>query len=550
MEFLSWAPCLLTVAFILWLFYKRWTRVSFPDIRGPESKSWSLGKWNMGELLQNQVALTEFKWQELYGNVVRFKAPFNNDRLLITDPKALQYILQTSGYNWQKYTERREIGRMTGGKGILWAEGDTHRRQRKVMLPGFGFPEAKNFLPLFFSCAESMSARWRDIISSNNADQPAVINIPEWTSRATLDAIGQAAFDYEFGAINDDDNELQKVYRNMMPTALGSPSDSALIGLDLAQYLPVKVLEFITDHVPSQRLTALRRAGVVVDRVAKELVEMKSKDLLEGKGKKDIMSLLMKANASENPRVRLSDAELIAQMRTLILAGHETTSNTLTWTMLEMARHPHIQTRLRKEIQEKRRKLRDQGRSEFNVQDFDTMPYLTAVVKETLRFHPVAIHLYRQAVEDDVLPLSMPITTTTGQVLTKLPVPKGTRMVGSIHAYNRNKDIFGQDADEFNPERWLTPNYVKTGVSLGVYANLATFSAGVHSCIGWRFAIIELQAFIIEMIRNFEFSKTPKTDKVRREACLVMVPTIEGEVEKGSQLPLRVGFAPREEDEE
>jgi len=98
-----------------------------------------------------------------------------NDRMLIADPKALQHILQTSGYKWQKYTERKELSRLTGGRGILWADGnievkvinffyqlivygsgDVHKRHRKVMLPGFGFPEAKNFIPLFSACAESV----------------------------------------------------------------------------------------------------------------------------------------------------------------------------------------------------------------------------------------------------------------------------------------------------------------------------------------------------------------------------------------------------------
>ncbi|KAK7472252.1 hypothetical protein VKT23_000373 [Stygiomarasmius scandens] len=535
----------------------------------------------MGELFQNQAGLTDFKWQQLYGDVIRFKASFNNDRMLIADPKALQHILQTSGYKWQKYTERKELSRLTGGRGILWADGnievkvinffyqlivygsgDVHKRHRKVMLPGFGFPEAKNFIPLFSACAESMSVRWKDIISANG-DQPVTIDIPEWTSRATLDAIGRAAFDYEFHAMENDDNELQRIYRNMMPAAFGSPSNGALIWLDIAQYIPAKVLEFIDDHVPSKRLAILRRSSEVTDRVAKELISMKSNDILEGKSNRDVMSLLIKANASQNPKIQLSDIEMISQMRYVFVAmsknsrrmcgsfltpGHETTSNTLTWTMLEMARHPDMQMKLRKEIRETEQKLRALGRTEFSAHDFESMPYLTAVVKETLRFHPVAIHLFRNAVEDDVLPLSNPITTTTGETITELSTPKGTRIVISLHAYNRNTEIFGEDAHIYNPERWLTPNYVKTGVSLGVYANLASFSAGVRSCIGWRFAVIELQVFIVEMIRNFEFAKTPKIDKLRREACLVMVPTIEGEVENGSQLPLKVSLASSDED--
>lgn len=68
-----------------------------------------------------------------------------------------------------------------------------------------------------------------------------------------------------------------------------------------------------------------------------------------------------------------------------------------------------------------------------------------------------------------------------------------------------------------------------------------------RSCIGWKFALQELQAFIVELVANFEFSMTMESNMIRREACLVMVPTIEGQIEKGSQLPLRVRVASRDD---
>ncbi|KIK60899.1 hypothetical protein GYMLUDRAFT_244052 [Collybiopsis luxurians FD-317 M1] len=135
---------------------------------------------------------------------------------------------------------------------------------------------------------------------------------------------------------------------------------------------------------------------------------------------------------------------------------------------------------------------------------------------------------------------------TTGEVLTEVPIPKGTRVVLSIPVYNRNKAIFGKDAHTFNPYRWLEPNHVTKGVSLGPYANLATFSAGIRAFSA--ISVIELQAFIVELLSNFEFSKTPKIDKIRREAAVAMVPTVEGEIEQGCQLPLRVAFAQKGEE--
>lgn len=73
-----------------------------------------------------------------------------------------------------------------------------------------------------------------------------------------------------------------------------------------------------------------------------------------------------------------------------------------------------------------------------------------------------------------------------------------------------------------------------------------TFAGGVRTCIGWRFALLEVQALLIEIINNFELTPTEDINRLRREACLVMLPTLEGEQAKGEHLPLRVSIAPRE----
>ncbi|KAH7869953.1 cytochrome P450 [Lentinula edodes] len=531
-----------------YILYKATKRSPFWNIPGPKSNSFVLG--HVCELLQNQVGLTDFEWQENYGDVVRFKGSFGSDYLMISDPKALQRIFQTSGYRWRKTPQRREFSRLVAGKGLAWADGDVHKRQRKIMLPGFSAPEAKHLLPFFSSCAAALQlcSRWTDMLLASS-EQCQVFNVADWISRATLDAIGQAAFDYDFGATNNQDTELSKLYQNLMIKTFGTPSKTALLMLDLSRYIPLSVMEFLDNHNP--RFSLIHRVNNLAHVTAKYLVDMKLGLLLEGKNKKDIMSLLVKANkeASQNPKLQLNEEELLAQMRVLLFAGHETSGTSLTFALFELVRNPELQTRLRKEIRNTERKIAERGDVEVTAQDLESMPFLNAVVKETLRFHPVAVHLFRVAVEDDVLPLMKPIVATTGEILQEVVVPKGTRIVGSIPAYNRHEDVFGSDAFTFNPDRWLNPGHVKNSVSLGVYANLATFSAGIRSCIGWRFAVLEMQAFLVELIKNFEFAATPALDGIRREPAFLMTPSIEGELDKGSQMPLKVAFAKRSDDD-
>ncbi|KAF5388796.1 hypothetical protein D9757_005650 [Collybiopsis confluens] len=188
---------------------------------------------------------------------------------------------------------------------------------------------------------------------------------------------------------------------------------------------------------------------------------------------------------------------------------------------------------------------RNIGNRQFTVADFESMPYMTAVLKESMRIHPALYQNYRQAARDEVLPLSSPITTSNGEKITELPIAKGTKLVLSIASYNRNKKVFGEDADVYNPDRWLKVSE-KKGPTVGVYGNLLTFSAGVRTCIGWRFALYNVQVLLVEIINNFELGPTRDLERLRREACLVMLPTLEGEEIKGENLPLQISIATRD----
>ncbi|KAJ4000630.1 cytochrome P450 [Lentinula boryana] len=516
--------------------YRRYTRISISHIPGPAPESFLLG--NLAELFQSQVGAPDFKWKQQFGDIVRIKGPFGEDRLVVSDPKAMQYIFQTAGYGFLKWPERTEISRVLMGRGLLWADDAIHRRQRKAMLPGFGAPESKAFVPIFLKAASNLAAQWNDLLASS-IDQSVELNVASWLSRATMDSLGEAAFDYHFGALENKENELMKAYFGLMSDTLGQPSRRAIFTQTV---MPVWYLQLMSKYSNTRRMVHARHTAQLANDVAQSLIDMKSQALLHGKENKDVLSLLVKANASENPASRLTDEEMLAQMRTLLLAGHETSSTSLVWCILEISRHPEVQKKLREEIRATERKLN--GR-DFTAADFDNMPYMNAVLKESMRFHPAVYQNYRMAAHDVVLPLSQPITTTKGKTVSELPVGKGTKLVLSIAAYNRNKEVFGEDADVFNPDRWFRRSE-KKGPTLGVVGNLLTFAGGVRTCIGWRFALYEMLSLLVEIVNNFELSPTKELERLRREACLVMLPTLEGEQIKGENLPLRISIAARD----
>ncbi|KAF4621387.1 hypothetical protein D9613_000522 [Agrocybe pediades] len=542
LKFMSFQSVLLSLslATVVYLIYRRKTRISVSYVPGPEPESFVLG--NLPEIFQSQAGVPDFKYQRLYGDVVRVKGAFGEDRLLISDPKALQYIFHTSGYGFLKWPERTEISRILMGRGLLWADADIHKRQRKVMLPGFGAPESRSFVPIFRRVGSELTAQWTDILASS-PDQTSVFNVASWLSRATMDSIGEAAFDYQFGALRNTDNEFMKAYFGLMSDTLGSPPKSAIF---MQTIFPVWVLQLMSQFSQARNLVHARHTANLANEVTRELVKSKADALLQGKGNKDILSLLVKANASEKSSTRLTDEEMLAQMRTILLAGHETSATTLCWVLLELARNPDVQKKLRDEIRTTEHAIHARGDDDFTAADLDNMPYLSAVIKESMRFHPALYQNYRQAAHDDVLPLSKPIKTLDDREINTLPIPKGMKIILSIAAYNRNTEIFGEDAHVYNPDRWLRDNGDKKGPTLGVYGNLLTFSGGVRACIGWRFAVYEVLALTVEIINNFELSLSPDIARLRREACLVMLPTLEGEQLKGENLPLRVTIAARD----
>ncbi|KAK0453046.1 cytochrome P450 [Armillaria borealis] len=503
--------CLLSA---LYLVYKRLRRISIANVPGPQWKSWLYG--NLPELLKGEAGEMDFKWQGQYGDIVRVRAALG-----VSDPKTLQYIYQTSGYRFIKPPGRKELGRLLNGTGILFAEGDDHKRHRKVLLPGFGGPEAKFYVP--------MVSKWKELISATE-EQSVVIDIPSWTSRATLDAIGEAAFDYQFGALDDSAKPLTSAYANLLFDTFAAATDNSTLSLCLMDWLPVWVVRLFVKKAPIKRMKHLRMSHDLTRQVAKQLLIEKYEALAADKPKRDIMSLLVKANVSENPKTQLSEEELLSQMNTIMFAGHETTANTLSWTFLELARHPEVQDQLRAEIREKERVIFTRGDTEFS---------------EVLRFNPIVYNIARVAAQDDVLPLSKPVTLTTGKTVREIAISKGTFIIASVAGYNRNKSVWGEDAHVFDPARWFRGSASKE-VPIGVYGNLFSFAGGLRSCIGWRFAVLELHAFITEVVNNFEFSLTKESKQIRRENCGIMAPTVEGEMEKGSQLPLRVAFASRD----
>ncbi|KIJ23530.1 hypothetical protein M422DRAFT_275874 [Sphaerobolus stellatus SS14] len=527
------AGSLLGSLWLIRLVISRVRRRSINHLAGPPPGSWLVG--NTAALISpKEIGDADFFWIKEYGTTLHVKHTFGEDSLWTADPKAIQYIFNTSGYN---YLKPNRIGvEMLLGRGLVWAEGSQHARQRKIMNPAFSFTALRGFLPLFRQTAQRAVNKLKDDKFAGAENK--VINIMPWLSLITLDAIGETAFGYQFDAVQKgNESKLAAAYENLMTDAFSNRSDISVAIEQIFERIPVWLVHLIL-RLPIGRFKRLCDYLRVAREVAQDIVDKQTALYMDGKeGSKDVMSILVRANLSQDPKSKLSAEEIIPQMTTLFLAGHDTTALTSTWAIHQLSRHPEFQQRIRDEIKATRAAARDRGDTELTVADLDSMKCLLAVMKETLRFHPIVPLLVREAARDDIIPLSIPQKTKTGEIITSVPISKGQHIELSLLAYNRLPEVWGPDADQWRPERFLEGTLAPE-TSLGVFANLATFSSGVRGCIGWRFAVLEMQAILIEMLENFEFSPPPGDVEIILGPAGFMTPMIKGAKEPKGELPV------------
>ncbi|KAK7439362.1 hypothetical protein VKT23_017586 [Stygiomarasmius scandens] len=532
---------LLAAIFVFVQYISKSKRRSLKFLRGPPSPSWLFGN-EYDTNHQFEVGKLENPWFNEYGSAFRFTGCFGEEFLNIADPKALQHILHASSYHYPKTRDVRNATRRIFGRAIVWAEGETHQRHRKALNPAFSASQLKTFLSLFQRSTSRLADKWQTELFAQSKDSK-VINISRWLPRVTLDVIGESAFDYKFGALEEEDNKLASILRHLFDDSTAISKQSMflravrrMLPWDPTFHNPFQPDKPVILTREDKRFNSWLEASKDAARdILKKKVESGNSGVEEGD--KDILSVLVRSNQLSDPGKRLDDEEVLSQMATIILAGHETTASTTTWILYELARHPEHQKKVREEIEAVRRAKQDAGESEeFNPNDYDSMPFFSATIKEALRLYPIVITLFRAADKDDVIPLELPIISASGEKLTEIPVGEGQRIHINIPNYNRLKSVWGSDADTWNPERFLD---IKKGTTLGVYANLLTFSAGVRACIGWRFALLEMQAILAGLLSNYEFTIDPEIEVFRAQIGL-MQPMVRGKEMEGPQMPLGV----------
>ncbi|PCH43005.1 cytochrome P450 [Wolfiporia cocos MD-104 SS10] len=501
------------------------------DLPGPPRDNWLYG--HIRQFNQNEDAATlQQSWAETYGPTLRMKGWMNSDRLFTIDTRALNHILSHSHDYPKPPGADLHLGSVLGRGRFFSIQGEQHRKQN----PAFGPAQIRELTGIFIEKAIQLRDIWSLELERNGDGAPARFDVLSWLSKMTLDVIGLAGFNYYFDTLNvaGEPNELSQAFDVMFASIIG-------VGGSILRMLKmhISLLRFIPDAAARQAAAAQS----VMRRIGMQLITEKRAAVIEAaqmgekkSGKlhgRDLLTLLIKANMSVDipESQRLSDEEVLARCRFLV-AGHETTSNATAWCLYSLAVYPSIQHKLREE-------LLSVATDDPSMDELNALPYLDAVIRETMRVHSPVAAAVRIASKDDVIPLNTPYTDVRGAVHDFVRVKKGTVIVVPILAINGSKAMWGEDAAAFRPERWETLPETVHSIP-GVWGNMLSFLGGPRACIGYRFSLVEMKALIFTLLRAFEFELAVPTSEVTKKTGIVQRPYIRCEMEKGSQLPLLI----------
>ncbi|KAF3007241.1 hypothetical protein E8E14_009234 [Neopestalotiopsis sp. 37M] len=426
-----------------------------------------------------------------------------DSHILVAKPRLLADVLVHKAYDFVKPPNISGFLRYILGDGLIVVEGDQHKFLRKSTMPAFSFRHIKDLYPVMWGKAMLMTSLIQEEVSgvaSEKGQDPHVIEVSPWASKATLDIIGVAGLGREFNMLRRSADPLLDVYEELLEPAtekLLFSAASFALGIRFIKLLPWK-MNNLFDYL-SRRLNEI---CIPMMKQKKTMIEQ-SKD-----GNFDVLSLLIKSG-------NFTDSELKDQLLTFLAAGHETTSSAFTWACYLLAKHQDLQQKLRDEVCEafKGQEVDADGQTTDLGSLLEPLPYLNGVMNETLRLYPTVPITMRQAVRD---------TNIGGQQL----IPKGVTLILSMWQMNRSPEVWGAEAGEFRPERWINPETGKPNSNGGAQSNyeFLTFLHGPRSCIGQGFAKAEMRCLLASMIRAFSWELAMDEAKILPRGVITIKP--------------------------
>lgn len=400
-----------------------------------------------------------------YGDVVRFPIRPNRAVYWFSKPEQVKYVLQDNHRNYSK-AMTYDFLRPVVGNGLLTSEGDFWLRQRRLVAPMFHRKRVVEY-------GRTMLEMVEDFVEQLGRDCSEPIDIAAEMARLTLSIAGKILFNRDIRRDSDRIGSALKMLFRDINTRILSPLS-------------------IPRSVPTPHNRRLDRALESLESVVYDLID-------ERRGREreydDLLSMLMLAEDDETGK-KMTDKQVRDEVMTFILAGHETTSNALTWCFYLLSQFPAVRRRLEDEVD----RLFDPEQPLTSIRE---MTYIEQVFDETTRLYPPAWTIEREPREDDLID--------------GYRVPAGSIVVVAPYFVHHNSDVW-PNPEGFDPGRFA-PSEKE---SHHRYAHFP-FGGGPRMCVGADFAVLEAKIVLALVTRHFRLDLAPG-QQIEPEATVTLYP--------------------------
>ncbi|MEO1652460.1 MAG: cytochrome P450 [Bacteroidota bacterium] len=382
-----------------------------------------------------------------YGDTFYASFPAANV-LLSANPGFIKQVLQSNQKNYTKDRGYDQLALLLG-KGLVTSRGEFWKKQRRIAQPTF---HKKNLSLLF----EAMREVARVYLEELHAKRGQVLDISEEMMRLTARIALKSLFSVDQGG------DLKEIY------------ESFSFAQEYVAHRAMNPLNIPLSHLNGRHRRFLKHKKVL-DQLIHQFIEDRQKS---GESRPDFLQMLLDARYEDNGEP-MSPQQVLDELVTIFSAGHETSSNGLTWTLYLLAQHPKVLEKLKKEVQA----VVGEGIPSF--EQLGQLQYTRQVIEEGMRVYPPVWSVSRVAIEQD---------EWAGH-----PIKKGTVVILLIYHLHRDPALW-ESAETFDPDRF-TSERVKSRPN----HHYLPFGAGPRMCIGNHFALMEMQLVLPLLIRDFGY---------------------------------------------
>ncbi|KAI4353444.1 hypothetical protein L6164_002393 [Bauhinia variegata] len=431
---------------------------SLPEIRRTKKEARGMVMDTYSNDIAPRVIPYYHTWSSLYGETFLYWFG-TTPRVFISDPELAKQVLSNKSGFYRKPETVSSTKALIGEEGLILRDGSEWAKHRRILNPAFSMDKLKVMIKRMAACTISMLDEWEREASEAKYKK---IQMDEQFRELTADIIAHTAFGSSFVQGREAFNAQRELLKQ-------SATLNAYVFIPGSQYLPT----------PSNLKTW--KLDRKIRKTLKQIIEsrlhyLSTKDEIDWSYGDDLLGVMIEAGPKWNMK------EILDECKTFFIAGHETTSNWLTWTVFLLSVHSEWQEKLREEV------LQNCGMEIPNADMLSKLKLLNMVLLEALRLYGPVLTLLRETSQDIKLG--------------NLSIPKNTGITIAVAMIHWSTEYWGEDANTFNPLRFID------GVSkAATHPNaLLAFSTGPRVCIGQNFAILEAKTVMTLILQRFSLS--------------------------------------------